>query len=351
MLKRELTNGDKDVPSKRKCDTNPDDNHYFNDYADLGIHRTMIEDSVRTDAYRWAILKNYKMFYKKTVLDVGCGTGILSVFCCQAGAAHVYAVDASNIIHKTKQVVASNKLCDKITVLHGRIEDVTLPHKVDIIVSEWMGYALFYESMLHSVIYARDAWLKPGGIMFPNTCSLRMAPSTHTEVRETSLHFWSSLHNKYNINMTPLETDVNTHIHDNVHILTVPADTIIGRMVSICELELESVSYSSLSSISREFRFSMFGSCELEGLVLWFVCGFPGGSTLSTSPYSESTHWEQAMVLTPTHHVEQDTVLEGTLTLTPGEHHHRDINIKLTAKLEGEDYYNHIYALTAHPPI
>jgi len=49
-----------------------------------------------------------------------------------------------------------------ISLVHGKVEEVTLPdgiEKVDIIVSEWMGYCLFYESMLNTVIYARDKWL------------------------------------------------------------------------------------------------------------------------------------------------------------------------------------------------
>ena len=49
-----------------------------------------------------------------------------------------------------------------ITLVKGKVEEVTLPEgieKVDIIISEWMGYCLFYESMLNTVIYARDKWL------------------------------------------------------------------------------------------------------------------------------------------------------------------------------------------------
>ena len=47
-----------------------------------------------------------------------------------------------------------------ITLIRGKIEEVTLPvEKVDIIISEWMGYCLFYESMLNSVLFARDKWL------------------------------------------------------------------------------------------------------------------------------------------------------------------------------------------------
>lgn len=51
---------------------------------------------------------------------------------------------------------------DKITFLKGKIEEVKLPVKnVDIIVSEWMGYFLLFESMLDSVLFARDRYLTP----------------------------------------------------------------------------------------------------------------------------------------------------------------------------------------------
>lgn len=46
--------------------------------------------------------------------------------------------------------------------MRGKVEEVELPdgiEKVDIIISEWMGYCLFYESMLKTVLYARDKWL------------------------------------------------------------------------------------------------------------------------------------------------------------------------------------------------
>lgn len=47
-----------------------------------------------------------------------------------------------------------------VTMIHGKVEEVELPvDKVDVIVSEWMGYCLFYESMLDTVIFAREKWL------------------------------------------------------------------------------------------------------------------------------------------------------------------------------------------------
>ena len=47
-----------------------------------------------------------------------------------------------------------------ITVLKGKIEEIELPvDRVDIIISEWMGYFLLFENMLNTVLYARDKWL------------------------------------------------------------------------------------------------------------------------------------------------------------------------------------------------
>jgi hypothetical protein len=56
------------------------------------------------------------------------------------------------------------------------IEDIELPvDKVDIIISEWMGYFLLYEAMFDSVMFARDKWLKPDGILLPNRAKMYIA--------------------------------------------------------------------------------------------------------------------------------------------------------------------------------
>lgn len=61
-------------------------------------------------------------------------------------------------------------------IIQGKVEEVTLPvEKVDIIISEWMGYCLFYESMLETVLYARDKWLAPEGMLFPDRATLFVA--------------------------------------------------------------------------------------------------------------------------------------------------------------------------------
>ncbi|KAL6579463.1 hypothetical protein OROMI_009679 [Orobanche minor] len=97
---------------------------YFHSYAHLGIHEEMIKyyDRVRTETYRNAIFQHQERIAGKVVVDVGCGTGILSIFCAQAGARRVYAVDASDIAVQANEVIKANNLSDTIIVLHGRVE-------------------------------------------------------------------------------------------------------------------------------------------------------------------------------------------------------------------------------------
>lgn len=72
----------------------------------------MLKDEVRTLTYRRAIVNNKHLFKGKTVLDVGCGTGILCMFAAQAGAARVIGVDCASIITQAREIVAANGFSD-----------------------------------------------------------------------------------------------------------------------------------------------------------------------------------------------------------------------------------------------
>lgn len=94
----------------------------------------------------------------------------------------------STIIEKAKEIVEVNGLSDKITLLQGKMEEVELPFpKVDIIISEWMGYFLLYESMLDTVLYARDKYLAPNGLIFPDKATIFMAGIEDGEYKDEKI--------------------------------------------------------------------------------------------------------------------------------------------------------------------
>lgn len=106
----------------------------------------------------------------------------------KAGAKHVIGVDMSTIIDKAREIVEANGMSDKITLLQGKMEEVKLPFdKVDIIISEWMGYFLLYESMLDTVLYARDKYLVKDGLIFPDKATIFMAGIEDGEYKEEKI--------------------------------------------------------------------------------------------------------------------------------------------------------------------
>ncbi len=90
------------------------------------------------------------------MLDVGCGTGILSMFAAKAGATKVFAIDCSSIVDHCKTIVEDNGMSDVIEVIRGKMEDIQLPvDYVDIIISEWMvGIAIIFIN--HAQSYMND---------------------------------------------------------------------------------------------------------------------------------------------------------------------------------------------------
>ncbi|XP_016386294.1 protein arginine N-methyltransferase 8-B-like [Sinocyclocheilus rhinocerous] len=93
---------------------NPDEmtsrDYYFDSYAHFGIHEEMLKDEVRTLTYRNSMYHNKHIFKDKIVLDVGSGTGILSMFAAKAGAKHVYGIECSSISEYSEKIIKANHL-------------------------------------------------------------------------------------------------------------------------------------------------------------------------------------------------------------------------------------------------
>ncbi|RMZ91162.1 hypothetical protein DV736_g1614, partial [Chaetothyriales sp. CBS 134916] len=329
------------------------DEEYFQSYSYNSIHHTMIADRVRTDAYRDFIYLNKDLFVGKTVLDVGCGTGILSMFSAKAGAKQVIAVDNSDIISKARQTIRLNKLDDRILCLKGKIEEVTLPvNKVDIIVSEWMGYCLLYESMLDSVIYARDRYLVEGGLMVPSHATLRITPLADSQLRIDHTDFWKDV---YGFEMTPmLEKACDEALIRSVEEKELGTG---GKSEDACTFKIFDLYTVTVLELSFTNKFEVVwkdGFEKLEGFVIWFDMFFSRDYSVaegqrllvlgdksspegfSTGPYTEQTHWQQGVLLIqgpdsedslPTH--KAGDVIRGTVTYSRSTQASRSVDIAI----------------------
>jgi protein arginine N-methyltransferase 3 len=353
----------RDIPedfSKIKI-TSDRDEDYFESYKGNSIHREMIEDRVRTEGYRDFIEKNADVFAGKTVLDVGCGTGILSLFCARAGAKKVFAVDNSGIAVRAKEIIAKNGYGDRIEVIQGRIEDFNTQRligkeKVDIIISEWMGYGLLFEGMLDSVLRARDMYLKPEGILVPSHCNIRLAPIADAEwvAQSTGENFWKDV---YGFDFAPMIPGglLNTH---EIGVFDVPEKALCGSASSHL-LEMKTVSVQDLS-FKVPLRMTLDRDVQsLEAVAIWFDTlfihssstqdvksvdsiewgknGIPGLG-FSTGPTNTPTHWHQAVLLLDPEVAQQQkftkgTVLEGTLQYAKEKGDDRGITV--TVEWEG----------------
>lgn len=161
-------------------------------YADVAGHHSMVFDETRNRAYAAAIER--VITPDSVVLDLGCGLGIHGLVAARAGARKVYFVDPEVVVHSALEVAQRNGLADRVQAFQGRIEDIELPEKVDVIVSVFTGNMLYMEDLLPSLFRARDRWLKPGGVLIPDAAQLVVAPVEAIGFHDEWIGAWSRPH-------------------------------------------------------------------------------------------------------------------------------------------------------------
>ena len=315
----------------------PADAYYIDSYSHFDIHEEMLRDRVRTQTYKDAMIKNASILKGKRVLDVGCGTGILSMFAATAGASAVVGVDMSAIIEKAREIVKANGLDSHIKLVRGRLEEIeSLPgiegNKVDVIVSEWMGYALLYESMLDSVLDARDKYLADGGIMMPSSATIFAQALSDVEGHKDKFEFFSDVYgyDMSSVVSVPVREPGVYHVNAN-HVCS---DKAVLKHIDIATVTKPELDFRSA------FALKMKSGTVVTGVVLSFDTAFDGPSSdwvranLETGCEVETTHWKQTVLwLRQPFRCADDGVMNGFLSYARNDKNPRYIDLVL--EIEG----------------
>jgi len=317
-------NGEAETAQAAKDGDAPDETdnaNYFCEYAYLYHQMDMLEDNHRTGSYYNACLHNPKSFEGKVVLDVGAGSGILSIFAAKAGAKQVFAVEATDMAVRARKICEAQGLGHIITVLQGTVETVQLPCQVDIIISEWMGYLLLRESMLDSVLIARDRFLKPGGAMYPSHATLYLAPVGASKVLqdkkslfEGEIERWETFTGRmsswyeadYSCMKEEFMAEQRKYYLETSSFINLTPKQIVAPGRPILEIDLHTVSLEELKNPSAPSKCSIGISKTgpVEGFTGYFDNWFRGSAEnkaeeevkLTTAPTTGAhTHWGQQL--------------------------------------------------------
>jgi len=153
-----------------------------------------------------------------------------------------------------------------------------------------MGYFLLYESMLDSVLWARDKYLVKGGKMLPDKIHMYIAGIEDGQYKQQKKDFWNDV---YGVDMSCLTPTVMREPLVDI----VSSNMIVTNSVKIQELDLCTMKPSDVEFTS-EYQLKSNYNDKVHGIVAWWDSDFSrlqNPVTLSTSPYSKSTHWKQTV--------------------------------------------------------
>eukprot|EP00915_Cephaloidophora_sp_WS-2016_P008477 GHVH01011651.1.p1 GENE.GHVH01011651.1~~GHVH01011651.1.p1 ORF type:complete len:384 (-),score=65.74 GHVH01011651.1:340-1428(-) len=338
---------------------------YFDSYDDCEVHRVMLSDLRRMDAFYEAI--QAVDMQGLVVMDVGGGSGILSLMAAKRGAKRVYCVEASGMASRARRAVDQNGLADVVKVIQKRVEDVDaedfVPEDllraapslrvVDIVLSEWMGFHLYHENMLPSVIAARDKFVIPHAVsasgepslcrwqMMPSECSLSLAVADLTHEHYERHGLMAEISNRFDLDYRGiLGTGAEEPASGEPEIIQLHNDDCIdfctgGDRFHVLDLCTAPLNFMEEVSGSVNLILSPSEDRSAHGFVIWWSCTFhcPSGSVssvLSTRP-GVRTHWKQTVIWLPSLQLQggDTTELSVAIRLGPSEENERHVKIDL----------------------
>ena len=217
------------------------------------------------------------------VLDLGAGLGILGLLAAQCGAKKVYCVEPASVISMVPKLFKANGFEDKLVCIKGKIEDVKLPEKVDIILSVFTGNFLLSENLLPSLFFARDKYLKKGGRLIPDSAEMVAAPIESKKLFKRAVNKVNEPH--LGLDFSSIQQRLlneSLKVHRNIK-----EDEFISSSIHFNKIDFYT---ATNASCNQQLSFIINQQSTCHGFLGWFDM-FSEGEAYSTSPFEEPTHW------------------------------------------------------------
>jgi type I protein arginine methyltransferase len=252
----------------------------------LGEHHDYISDRNRSEKFEQAIARAVRP--GDSVVDVGCGFGILGLMCLKAGAAHVWGIDRTEAIEVARETIRRAGFADRYTCLHESSFRAELPQQVDMVICDHVGHFGFDYGIVEVLADARRRFLKPGGKVLPARIVLQVAAVRSAACRAKA-EAWSA-------EPIPEEYRWLREYGVNIrHSYDFTADEIASAASELGTIDLredcpDSFSFCASLTIDR--------AGELDGLAGWFACEIAEDVWMTNSPLAEDK-LQRAQVFLP----------------------------------------------------
>ena len=251
-------------------------------FSKFGAHQTMLMDKERVEGFK-KILRQKIIPGKSIVMDIGTGTGILSLFAAQLGAKKVYAVEMNTIANLAKKIIRINGYSEVIEVIRAHSSKIHLKEKVDIIVSETIGLAGFEENTADILKNAKRQFGHYKTTVIPERLKMYITPCSDTTIYDKILKFWKK--KQYGFNYLPI---CNLAQHNIYGRMKLDNDQFLSEPKIVEDLKLGD---DSLSGEKHNIEFIIQRDGMLTGLAGWFECELAENTVLSS--LDKRNHWQQ----------------------------------------------------------
>lgn len=247
------------------------------------FHHSMLADEVRTSSFLRAITEVVKP--GDVVVDIGSGTGVLSLFAAMAGASSVYSIEREPVIEIAREIASRNGLSETITFIAGSSLEVDIPERANVLITETIGNVGFDEGISTWVADARRRFLKQDALVVPGcvdaVASLICVPTDFMAIDKWSRPLQT-------LDFTPLTRIVR----NNLLWTDLSPAAIVSEPAVVFGTDFSSEPEPLAGSVSVE----AIKDAVVHGIGIWFRSSLTPNIQITNAPPNTVPSWEQGFL-------------------------------------------------------